>query len=79
MPGLSPACAHVRQSQKWDELFLSILFRDEIWHPPTTIRLALYSVHHVDAILQMTTSWNKVLWCAPKTRQGILQQWYTAS
>jgi hypothetical protein len=54
MPGLTPACAHARQSQKRDVLFFPILFTAKVWHPPAATCLALYRMHYVDAILQMT-------------------------
>jgi hypothetical protein len=41
MPGLTPACAHVRQSPKRDGLFFPILLTAQIWHPKTTNCLVL--------------------------------------
>jgi hypothetical protein len=54
MPRLTPACALVRQSRKWDGLFFPVLLAAQIWHPPTTTSLALQRMRYVDAILQMT-------------------------
>jgi hypothetical protein len=39
MPGLTPVCAHVRQSQNWDGLFFPVLLTAQIWHPLTDYRL----------------------------------------
>jgi hypothetical protein len=55
MLSLTPACANLRQSQKWDGLFFPILLTAQFWHRLTTAGLALYKMHYVDSILQMTT------------------------
>jgi hypothetical protein len=41
MSDLTPSCAHMTQSQKFDELLFPILLTTQIWHPPTANYLAL--------------------------------------
>jgi hypothetical protein len=70
MPGLTPACGHVKQSLNWDGPFCPILLTTQIWHPPTATCLALSEMYYVDVILQMTTNWNIVFVMCSEVEEG---------
>jgi hypothetical protein len=60
MPGHTLVWAHARKLQNSNTLFFLILLTAQIWYPPTASSLAPYRTHQVEAVLQMTTSWNKI-------------------
>jgi hypothetical protein len=79
MPDLTPACARVRQSQKWDGLFFPIQLRAQIWHPPTVTCLAWEECTTWTPFCRWQQIETKFSWCALKSRHGILQRWYKGS
>jgi hypothetical protein len=70
MPGLTRACAHVRQTQKWNGLFFPVLPTAQTWHRLTTTCLALWRMHYVGAILQVITYWSKVFAVCSEVEAG---------
>jgi hypothetical protein len=61
---------HTRSNRK-NGLLFPILLTAHIWHSPTTTCFALYRMHYVDAILQMTKNWKKGLVVCSKVQAGL--------
>jgi hypothetical protein len=79
MPGLTPACADARQSQKWGGLFFLILLTANIWHPPLPPGCLCKRCSTWTPFCGWQLIETRFSWCTPKSRQEVLQHWYTPS